>query len=112
MFLPAGKGGNVLQAESRWGASYPTQFKVLLDRAVRVRRFQAFSTQDLLQFLVIGEACVEDHLTAETCADERLTVWKGLPPAYVVCHAHVCLLSQTVARYVHELIMAGLNRFP
>ena len=53
----AGKGGNALAAESRWGAPYPTQFKILLDRAVRVRRFQAFSTQDILQFLVIG-ACV------------------------------------------------------
>ena len=51
---PAGKGGNALAAESRWGAPYPTQFKILLDRAVRVRRFQAFSTQDILQFLVIG----------------------------------------------------------
>ena len=31
--------------ESRWGASYATQFRVLLSRAVRVRRFQALSIQ-------------------------------------------------------------------
>lgn len=53
-FLLPGKGGNPLQAESRWGASYPTQFRILLERAVRVRRFQSFSVQDITQFLVIG----------------------------------------------------------
>lgn len=51
---PAGKGAVALQKESRWGASYPTQFKVLLDRSIRVRRFQAFSTQDFLQFAIVG----------------------------------------------------------
>ena len=34
-----------LVPDDRWGASYATQFRVLLSRAVRVRRFQALSVQ-------------------------------------------------------------------
>ena len=34
-----------LVPDHRWGATYATQFQVLLSRAVRVRRFQAFSVQ-------------------------------------------------------------------
>jgi hypothetical protein len=45
----AGKGADDadddLVPESRWGATYATQFRVLLSRAVRVRRFQALSIQ-------------------------------------------------------------------
>ena len=41
-------------AQERWGASYYTQYRVLLSRAIRVRRFQAFSVQDISQFLIIG----------------------------------------------------------
>jgi len=52
--LETGKGAVPLQKESRWGAPYPTQFKILLDRAIRVRRFEAFSVQDISQFMIIG----------------------------------------------------------
>ncbi|KAL4444675.1 hypothetical protein ABPG77_002492 [Micractinium sp. CCAP 211/92] len=42
---------------SRWGASYWTQFYTLFVRAVRVRRFETLSRQDLIQFIVVGAIC-------------------------------------------------------
>eukprot|EP00884_Botryococcus_braunii_P016367 jgi/Botrbrau1/3413/Bobra.0337s0046.1 len=41
-------------SEHRWGATYPTQIRILFMRAVRVRRFQTLSTQDLAQFVIVG----------------------------------------------------------
>lgn len=46
-----------LAGASRWGASYWTQFSTLFIRAVRVRRFETLSRQDLAQFLVVGAIC-------------------------------------------------------
>ncbi|EFN53135.1 hypothetical protein CHLNCDRAFT_32365 [Chlorella variabilis] len=42
---------------SRWGASYWTQFTTLFIRAVRVRRFETLSQQDLAQFLCVAAVC-------------------------------------------------------
>ena len=42
---------------SRWGASYATQLGVLFTRAVRVRRFETLSRQDLAQFVIVGGVC-------------------------------------------------------
>ncbi|KAL4427647.1 hypothetical protein ABPG75_001736 [Micractinium tetrahymenae] len=42
---------------SRWGASYWTQFYTLFVRAVRVRRFETLSQQDLIQFIIVGAIC-------------------------------------------------------
>ena len=52
----AGKSatGKGLGGGSRWGAPYHVQFMVLLSRAIRVRRFQALSKQDIAQFLIVG----------------------------------------------------------
>ncbi|KAL3132535.1 hypothetical protein ABBQ32_009078 [Trebouxia sp. C0010 RCD-2024] len=38
----------------RWGATYPSQIRILFIRSVRTRRFQTLSTQDLCQFLIVG----------------------------------------------------------
>ncbi|KAL4855816.1 ABC transporter G family member 22 [Chlorella vulgaris] len=42
---------------SRWGASYWTQFTTLFVRAIRVRRFETLSQQDLAQFLCVAAVC-------------------------------------------------------
>lgn len=52
--VETGKGFTLGANESRWGATYGTQFRVLLSRCIRTRRFQALSKQDIAQFLVIG----------------------------------------------------------
>jgi hypothetical protein len=39
---------------SRWGADYWTQIRILFIRALKTRRFDSMSTQDLVQFLVVG----------------------------------------------------------
>ena len=44
----AGKG------ERRWGSTYSTQYKVLFQRAVKTRRFEALSTRDFVQFLTVA----------------------------------------------------------
>lgn len=38
----------------RWGAPYPVQFRVLLQRTLKTRRFEALSSRDFLQFLIVG----------------------------------------------------------
>ena len=55
-----------LVPEDRWGATYATQFQVLLSRAVRVRRFQAFSIQ---VSPLTRPACV--------CSMHSLFLWRG-----------------------------------
>lgn len=53
--VAGGKKAAVPQAnQRRWGATYPTQIRILFIRSVRTRRFQTLSTQDLAQFLVVG----------------------------------------------------------
>ena len=39
---------------SRWGASYPLQVRVLFERSLKTRRFETLSTQDLIQYLIVG----------------------------------------------------------
>ena len=39
---------------SRWGASYPLQVKVLFERSLKTRRFETLSTQDLIQYIIVG----------------------------------------------------------
>ncbi|KAL3156013.1 hypothetical protein ABBQ32_013001 [Trebouxia sp. C0010 RCD-2024] len=38
----------------RWGASYKLQLRVLFTRTLKTRRFEALSTRDFCQFLVVG----------------------------------------------------------
>lgn len=40
--------------ESRWGASYSLQLRILFVRAIKTRRFDSMSSQDFFQFLVVG----------------------------------------------------------
>ena len=39
---------------SRWGASYASQISILFLRAIKTRRFDSLSTQDIIQFIVVG----------------------------------------------------------
>ena len=39
---------------SRWGASYPLQLTVLFERSLKTRRFETLSTQDLVQYIIVG----------------------------------------------------------
>ena len=38
----------------RWGASYGAQVRILFTRAVKTRRFEALSGQDVAQFVIVG----------------------------------------------------------
>ncbi|CAL8462005.1 g1536 [Coccomyxa elongata] len=40
--------------DQRWGAPYHQQFSILFIRAVRTRRFQSLSKQDIIQYIVVG----------------------------------------------------------
>ena len=40
--------------QHRWGAPYKLQLRVLFTRTLKTRRFEALSTRDFLQFLVVG----------------------------------------------------------
>lgn len=42
---------------NRWGASYPTQLRVLFTRALKTRRFESLSLQDISQFVIVGFLC-------------------------------------------------------
>ena len=46
--------GKQVGAASRWGASYWTQISILFLRAVKTRRFDSLSTQDIVQFVIVG----------------------------------------------------------
>lgn len=39
---------------SRWGASYLLQLTVLFERSLKTRRFETLSTQDLVQYIIVG----------------------------------------------------------
>ncbi|KAA6416809.1 hypothetical protein WJX79_011032 [Trebouxia sp. C0005] len=38
----------------RWGAPYREQLRILFTRTIKTRRFEALSTRDFLQFLIVG----------------------------------------------------------
>ena len=40
--------------EQRWGATYPAQISILFQRAMKTRRFDSLSTQDITQFILVG----------------------------------------------------------
>ena len=40
--------------KERYGASYVAQYQILLRRALKVRRFEALSLQDIVQFVVVS----------------------------------------------------------
>ncbi|KAK9829866.1 hypothetical protein WJX72_008345 [[Myrmecia] bisecta] len=42
---------------NRWGASYTQQLKFLFVRAVKTRRFETMSVQDIVQLLIVGLLC-------------------------------------------------------
>lgn len=46
--------GKQVGTGSRWGASYWTQISILFLRAVKTRRFDSLSTQDIVQFVIVG----------------------------------------------------------
>lgn len=45
----------------RWGAPYKLQLRVLFTRTLKTRRFEALSTRDFCQFLVVGVLAGELH---------------------------------------------------
>lgn len=45
----------------RWGAPYTVQLRVLLQRTLKTRRFEALSSRDFLQFLIVGVLAGELH---------------------------------------------------
>ena len=51
---PLEAGPTTGKQEARWGASYPTQLRILFIRMLKTRRFEALGTQDVVQFLVVG----------------------------------------------------------
>lgn len=40
--------------EHRWGAPYREQLRILFTRTIKTRRFEALSTRDFIQFLIVG----------------------------------------------------------
>ena len=40
--------------QHRWGAPYTQQLRILFTRTIKTRRFEALSTRDFLQFLIVG----------------------------------------------------------
>ena len=55
-------GARQVGAGSRWGASYWTQISILFLRAVKTRRFDSLSTQDIVQFVIVGLLSGARHL--------------------------------------------------
>ena len=63
-FLVQGKVVNVVwgmtgetqkgSKEHRWGAPYREQLRILFTRTIKTRRFEALSTRDFIQFLIVG----------------------------------------------------------
>ena len=72
------KGGK----QHRWGAPYREQIRILFTRTIKTRRFEALSTRDFLQFLIVGV------LAGETAMPLAL-------PWHVLCSALPCPLSRT-----------------
>jgi hypothetical protein len=52
--IPLQGAGSSGRPERRWGASYWTQIRILFLRAVKTRRFDSLSTQDVVQFILVG----------------------------------------------------------
>lgn len=72
------KGGK----QHRWGAPYREQIRILFTRTIKTRRFEALSTRDFLQFLIVGV------LAGETAMPLG-------PPWQALCSALPCPLSRT-----------------
>lgn len=51
--LASGATGAPLD-KHRWAAPWASQYRTLLHRAVKTRRFEALSTRDFIQFVVVG----------------------------------------------------------
>ena len=74
------KGGK----QHRWGAPYREQIRILFTRTIKTRRFEALSTRDFLQFLIVGV------LAGETAMPLALP-WQALCSALPCpCHALLC----------------------
>ncbi len=84
--------------QHRWGAPYREQIRILFTRTIKTRRFEALSTRDFLQFLIVG---VLAGKTAMPLALPWHALHYALPcPFDVVCHLrHVCCC----ALYKHAL---------
>ena len=55
--------------ESRWGASYSLQLRILFIRAIKTRRFDSMSSQDFFQFIVVGVLTGEGNGAITLCCD-------------------------------------------
>ena len=58
--------------ERRWGAAYSQQISILFMRAMKTRRFDSLSTQDIIQFILVGllsgeRPCMEFTLNKRSC---------------------------------------------
>ncbi|GAQ77731.1 ABC transporter G family [Klebsormidium nitens] len=50
----SGRAGGSLKAGPRWGAPYWLQFRILLQRSFKVRRFESLSKWDFGQYITVG----------------------------------------------------------
>ena len=73
----------------RWGAPYREQLRILFTRTIKTRRFEALSTRDFLQFLIVG-------VLAGTTAMSLALSWHArhdaLPcPLIFIAMPHTCI---------------------
>ena len=61
----------------RWGAPYTVQLRVLLQRTLKTRRFEALSSRDFLQFLIVGvlAGALHNQITSWSFLDVVLFRW-------------------------------------
>ena len=62
--------------QHRWGAPYREQIRILFTRSIKTRRFEALSTRDFLQFLIVG-----------------VLAGKTATPLALPCHARLMLIA-------------------
>ena len=58
----------------RWGAPYREQLRILFTRTIKTRRFEALSTRDFIQFLIVG--VLAGKLPAQFCL--AIPLWRAV----------------------------------
>ena len=76
--------GKQVGAGSRWGASYWAQISILFLRAVKTRRFDSLSTQDIVQFVIVGLLSGAPPQACPCCLNGVLAAYIALA-VHVVC---------------------------
>ena len=88
-------------AGPRWGAPYWTQVSILFLRAVKTRRFESLSTQDIVQFVIVG-----------ALSGVRPPPCLVVLPGYQCCRVGMCITTEVVSSHERIVCTAGksLNR--